>query len=98
MKKTLNDATRLRQVPSVGTDLRLPDNLPSLFPEITCTEAIEIAEEFTREGEIDKKGFSLLWHMADEVGEGDHLPDCPCRTADRLYLADKIRRFLKFAE
>lgn len=96
MKKKLNDAMRVRQVPSVGTDLRLPDNFPSLFPEITCAESIAIAKEFTRQGAIGKKGFSLLWHMGDE--EGDHLPDCPRLAADRLRLAADIRRFFKLEE
>jgi len=96
MKKTLNDAMRLRQVPSVGADLRLPDNFPSLFPEITCAEAIAIAEEFTRQGAIGKKGFSLLWHMADK--DNEHLPECPCLAADELRLAADIRRFFKLEE
>lgn len=75
MNKKLNEASRLRGVPSVGTELRMPDNMPPLFPEITCTEATGIANEFLRQGATDKSGLSLLWHIGDE--DGDHLPDCP---------------------
>lgn len=96
MNKKLNEASRLRGVPSVGTELRMPDNMPSLFPEITCTEAMGIANEFLRQGATDKSGLSLLWHMGDE--DGDHLPDCPHLAVDRDRLAEKIRRFFKFPE
>lgn len=96
MNKKLNEVSRLRGVPSVGTELRMPDNMPPLFPEITCTEATGIANEFLRQGATDKSGLSLLWHMGDE--DGDHLPDCPHLAADRDRLAEKIRRFFKFAE
>ena len=96
MNKRLNEASRLRGVPSVGTELMLPDSMPSLFPETTCTEAIGIAEELIEHGALDKRGIHLLWHMGGK--DDEHLPECPCLAADELRLAADLRRFFQFAE
>lgn len=75
-EKTLNGAMRIRSFPSVDTEPTLPNNLPSLFPEITCPEAIEIAEEFIRQARLTKKVFICYGIGVTRPGRGT-----ACRTA-----------------
>ena len=94
MNKTLDNLSRIFNVPSLGTELMLPANMPPVFPAISCKKAETVFNIFAKEKSMGKEGLSLLAHLYDF--DDPHEDSCPYRLSDKEVLAESIRTYFNF--